>query len=75
MSFFYEVKADLSEKDVAMLAHSRVLTIQPGIEALVTSTLKLMKKGTTAFQNIKFAQVVRSLWGCAELEYPGGLSG
>jgi len=49
---FYEVKADLSEQDVAVLAKARVMRLQPGIESLATSTLKLMKKGTTAFQNI-----------------------
>lgn len=49
---FYEVKADLSEQDMQVLAKARVKSIQPGIESLATSTLKLMKKGTTAFQNI-----------------------
>jgi hypothetical protein len=49
---FYEVKADLSESDVQILAEARVRSIQPGIEALATSTLKLMKKGTSAFQNL-----------------------
>lgn len=49
---FYEVKADLSESDVQILAKARVRSIQPGIEALATSTLKLMKKGTSAFQNL-----------------------
>src|SRR6185312_12938146 len=34
------------------LALGRVLRIQPGIEALLTSTLKLMRKGTTAFNGI-----------------------
>jgi magnesium-protoporphyrin IX monomethyl ester (oxidative) cyclase len=52
-TIFYEVKADLSEEDVQTLAKARVMTIQPGIEALNTSTLKLMKKGTSAFQNLK----------------------
>ena len=52
MSIFYEVKADLSEQDVQVLAKARVTKIQPGIESLATSTLKLMKKGTTAFQNL-----------------------
>jgi ribosomal peptide maturation radical SAM protein 1 len=54
MEIFYEVKADLSEEDMAVLAKARVKRIQPGIEALATSTLKLMKKGTSAFQNIQF---------------------
>jgi len=53
MTLFYEVKADLSEDDVQMLARSRVKSIQPGIESLATSTLKLMKKGTNAFQNLQ----------------------
>lgn len=52
MMIFYEVKADLSEEDIATLARARVNRIQPGIESLATSTLKLMKKGTTAFQNV-----------------------
>jgi len=54
ISIFYEVKADLTKEDMAILAKARVTEIQPGIESLSTSTLKLMKKGTTAFQNIKF---------------------
>jgi ribosomal peptide maturation radical SAM protein 1 len=49
---FYEVKADLLEADMQVLAKARVKEIQPGIEALATSTLKLMKKGTTAFHNL-----------------------
>ena len=52
MSIFYEVKADLSESDVQILSQARVKIIQPGIESLATSTLKLMKKGTTAFRNL-----------------------
>ena len=49
---FYEVKADLSEEDVQVLSKARVKCIQPGVESLSTSTLKLMKKGTSAFQNL-----------------------
>jgi len=51
---FYEVKADLKRHEMEALERARVLRIQPGIEALSTSTLKLMKKGTTAFQNLRF---------------------
>ena len=54
MHFFYEVKADLSESDLRTLAAAKVTVLQPGIEALATSTLKLMKKGTTSFSNIAF---------------------
>ena len=54
MEIFYEVKADLSEEQIAALASAGVTQVQPGIEALATSTLKLMKKGTTVFQNLMF---------------------
>lgn len=53
-AIFYEVKADLTEEDLKVLKSARVRLIQPGIEALNTITLKLMKKGTTAFGNIMF---------------------
>lgn len=52
VAIFYEVKADLSKADVELLSKAHVKRIQPGVESLATSTLKLMKKGTTAFQNI-----------------------
>lgn len=52
VSLFYEVKADLSEDDVRILSGAHVRSVQPGVEALNTSTLKLMKKGTSAFQNL-----------------------
>jgi ribosomal peptide maturation radical SAM protein 1 len=51
---FYEVKADLGEEELMTLSKARVRIIQPGIESLATSTLKLMKKGTNAFQNLVF---------------------
>lgn len=57
LEIFYEVKADLSEEEIAVLAKSGVTQIQPGIEALTTSTLKLMKKGTTVFQNVKLLKL------------------
>jgi ribosomal peptide maturation radical SAM protein 1 len=52
VEIFYEVKADLTESDVQVLAKARVKHIQPGIESLATSTLKLMRKGTSAFRNL-----------------------
>ncbi len=52
VDLFYEVKADLSEEDVKTLSRARVKSVQPGIESLATSTLKLMKKGTSVFQNL-----------------------
>ncbi len=57
MEIFYEVKASLSEEDAMSLAKARVNRIQPGIEALSTPTLKLMKKGTTVFQNLQLLKI------------------
>jgi ribosomal peptide maturation radical SAM protein 1 len=54
VSIFYEVKADLNEEEFRTLSKAKVNIVQPGIESLATSTLKLMKKGTSAFQNILF---------------------
>ena len=59
MSLFYEVKADLDEDDFRVLAGARVIRIQPGIESLNTSTLKLMRKGTSVFQNLQFLMNAR----------------
>ena len=56
---FFEVKADLKDREMEILARARVQEIQPGIEALATSTLKLMRKGTTAFQNLRFLKSCR----------------
>jgi len=75
MEIFYEVKADLSERDVSVLAKARVKEIQPGIESLATSTLKLMKKGTTVFQNLNLLKLcarygVRPCWNLL-VGFPG----
>jgi len=53
-SVFYEVKADLKDREMEILSRSGVNAIQPGIESLNSGTLKLMRKGVTAFQNIRF---------------------
>lgn len=51
---FYEVKADLKDRELEVLSRAGVTRLQPGIEALATSTLRLMRKGTTSFQNLGF---------------------
>lgn len=52
LEIFYEVKSSITEEDVQKFAQARVKVIQPGIEALATSTLRLIKKGATAFQSL-----------------------
>jgi ribosomal peptide maturation radical SAM protein 1 len=50
---FYEVKANLTRQQVALLRAAGVTRIQPGIESLSDHVLKLMRKGTNALRNIQ----------------------
>jgi len=60
-SFYYETKANLKKHEMRLLRDAGVRTIQPGIESLSTPILKMMRKGTTALQNVRFLK-----W-CAEM--------
>lgn len=51
VSLFYEVKANLTRRQVQLLREAGVDRIQPGIESLSDHVLKLMRKGTTALRN------------------------
>ncbi len=53
-TIFYEIKSDLKEHEMQILSDAGVKELQPGIEALATSSLKLMKKGVSSFQNLVF---------------------
>ena len=59
IDIFYEVKANLNKRQVALLAKAGVRNIQPGIESLCTRHLQLMRKGTTAIQNIQLLKWCR----------------
>ncbi|WP_286014535.1 RiPP maturation radical SAM C-methyltransferase [Streptomyces sp. ATCC 21386] len=59
-SIFFEVKANMEWADIRNMRRAGVRSVQPGIESLSTEGLRLLKKGATAFQNIRF------LLGCAE---------
>lgn len=61
LRIFYETKSNLSKRQLATLAAAGVDQIQPGIESMSDPILTLMRKGVTAFQN------VRLLKWCAEL--------
>jgi ribosomal peptide maturation radical SAM protein 1 len=56
---FYEVKANLTRRHVKALHEAGVYRIQPGIESLSDHVLKLMRKGTTALQNIQLLKWCR----------------
>ena len=57
-TFFFEVKANLTREQLKSLAQGGVRILQPGIESLDTHILKLMRKGSTALQNVRFLK-----WG------------
>ncbi len=53
LQFFYETKANIKKSQVEVMAKAGCRFIQPGIESLHDETLNLMRKGTTACQNIQ----------------------
>jgi ribosomal peptide maturation radical SAM protein 1 len=59
VTFFYEVKANLSAAQVGLLAAAGVTTIQPGVESLSDHVLQLMRKGSTALQNVQLLKWCR----------------
>lgn len=56
---FYETKANLKPDEVAALGRSGIRWIQPGIENLDTRVLKLMRKGVTAWNNVRLLRSCR----------------
>lgn len=53
LSIFYEVKANLRKDQMQLLRQAGVDSLQPGLESLSTSILKLMRKGCTVLQNVQ----------------------
>jgi ribosomal peptide maturation radical SAM protein 1 len=49
---FYEVKANLTREQIRTLARGGVTHVQPGIESLSSTVLRLMRKGVRASQNV-----------------------
>ena len=53
LDMFYETKANLRKEQVQLFRDANFRSIQPGIESLITSVLKLMGKGITMLQNVQ----------------------
>lgn len=53
INIFYEVKANLTRRQIAMLRAAGVNRIQPGIESVSDHVLRLMRKGTTGLRNVQ----------------------
>ncbi len=52
-SLFYETKANLTYAQLKQLADAGVRSIQPGIESMHNSILKLINKGSTSWINVQ----------------------
>lgn len=57
---FFEVKANLRDEQLALMRRGGIDAIQPGIEALSTHLLQLMRKGVSALQNVALLRSSRS---------------
>ena len=53
LGLFYETKANLTKEQIRALHDAGVVCIQPGIESFSTDALRIMRKGTTAVQNVQ----------------------
>lgn len=58
-NFFYEIKANVERKHMAQLEAAGITAVQPGIESFSSSTLSLMRKGTTGIKNIALLKFAR----------------
>ncbi|MBT0769062.1 RiPP maturation radical SAM C-methyltransferase [Kineosporia sp. J2-2] len=61
LGLFYETKANLTKDQVREMLAAGVTAIQPGIESFSTPVLRIMRKGTTAMQNIQLLKWCREL--------------
>jgi len=59
LSLFFEVKANLTRDQLAVLRRAGVRRIQPGIESLSTRVLALMRKGSSKLLNIRLLKWAR----------------
>jgi ribosomal peptide maturation radical SAM protein 1 len=61
VKLFYETKSNLSKQQLKVMKQGGVEMIQPGIESLSDSILKIMEKGVTGLQNIQLLKWCREL--------------
>lgn len=61
LDIFYEQKANLTFAKVRALSDAGINIIQPGVESLADDTLRLMKKGVQARQNIAMLRFARAV--------------
>ncbi len=52
VSLFFEIKSNMRLDEIRDMRRAGVTAVQPGIESLSTSLLRLMRKGVTGIQNV-----------------------
>ncbi len=60
-TLFYEVKSNLKKEQVRLLRDAGIRRIQPGIESFSDPVLKLMRKGSSALQQIQLLKWCKEL--------------
>ena len=61
LTFFYEIKSNVTLDHLRALKAAGVTWLQPGIESLHDEALKLMEKGTTSWLNVQLLKWAREL--------------
>ena len=56
LRIFYEIKSNLNKDQVALLADSGIVAVQPGVESFHDRVLKLMDKGATGLGQVQFVK-------------------
>jgi ribosomal peptide maturation radical SAM protein 1 len=54
LNIFFEVKSNLTGQQLYQLGQAGIRWVQPGIENLCTDILKIMSKGVTGINNVRF---------------------
>jgi ribosomal peptide maturation radical SAM protein 1 len=75
VDFFYEIKANLSRKQVEDLADAGITMVQPGIESFSSKILALMKKGLRGIQNVAFLKYAADYGLISAYSILGGFPG
>lgn len=57
--FFFETKSNLKKQQLELMSRAGIRWIQPGIEALHSEVLKLIRKGVTAIRNVQLLKWCR----------------
>jgi ribosomal peptide maturation radical SAM protein 1 len=61
VDLFYETKSNLKKEQIRLLRRAGITRIQPGVESLSDSVLKLMRKGVSGLQNIQLLKWCKEL--------------